>query len=406
MPVTYDDILAAQRRIAGAIDDSPCPESIALSELTGCRVFCKLEMLQHTGSFKERGAANAVTRLVESEQGEACPGVIAASAGNHAQALAYHGRRLGLPVVVVMPRFAPLIKAETCRRLGADVVLHGEGFDEARRHADALAQQRGLTYVHGFDDPDVIAGQGTLGLELLEQAPEMEAVVVPIGGGGLIAGAALAIKHVRPEVEVIGVEPARMPCYIRALEHGGPVDIPVQSTLADGLAVGRVGANAFALSRDLVDRVVQVAEADLALAVLRLTELEKAVVEGAGAAPLAALLAGKLPELRGKTVVLPLCGGNIDPIALRRVIEHGLAADGRLHRIDLMSSDRPGGLARLSGLIAEEGASIQDIRHDRVFAGPDLATVGLNLVLETRNREHFEQVVARLRADGFRVGSG
>ena len=396
--ISRETIEAARLRIAGMVAMTPCPESIALSELTGCRVFCKLEYLQRTGSFKERGAANALAQLGDKQRHR---GVVAASAGNHALALAYHGAKLHIPVTVVMPRFAPLIKAATCRRLGANVVSHGDSFVEARRRADQLVAEQGLTYVHGYDDPHVIEGQGTLGLEVLDQVPQFDAIIVPLGGAGLMAGVATAIKASHPQVRVIGVEAARMPSYSAALEVGRPVMVEAQSTLADGLAVGRVGDNAFAASRDLMDRVVQADESELALAILRLVELEKAVVEGAGASPFAALLSGQLDDLRGKTVVLPLCGGNIDPLTLHRVIDHGLAIDGRLHALHIQISDRPGGLAQLTRAFAESGASINDIRHDRIFAGPDVARVRAQVVIETRDAEHYREVCQCLKAHGF-----
>lgn len=399
-----DDLFAmiesARRGLAGAVAMTPCPESIALSELIGCRVFCKLDYLQRTGSFKERGAACALAQLDAAQRQR---GVIAASAGNHALALAYHGQRLGIPVTVVMPRHAPLIKLATCRRLAARVVCEGESFDDARQHAHDLARQQGLTYVHGFDDLHVIAGQGTIALEMLEQVPDADAVIVPIGGGGLIAGVATVVKRLRPTMAVIGVEPARMPSFTAALTGGAPTPVAYEPTLADGLAVRCVGVRAWAACRELVDRVVQVDEAALALAILRLLELEKAVVEGAAAAPLAALLGGELAELRGRTVLLPLCGGNIDPLVLHRVIELGLAADGRLHQLHVHVSDRPGGLAELTAVLAGSGASIHDVRHDRIFAGPDVARVAVELILETRDREHFELVCRDLSDHRFIV---
>lgn len=393
-----DEIRAAKQRLAGVVSVTPCSESIALSELTGCRVFCKLEYLQRTGSFKERGAANALLQL-DADQKKV--GVVAASAGNHAAAIAYHGQRMGIPVTVVMPRFAPLIKAETCRRLDATVISHGDALSDARTHADELVRQQNLTYVHGYDGIDVINGQGTIGLEILEQVPDAEAVIVPVGGAGLIAGVATAMKAQRSDIQIIGVEPERMASYSAAVEAGEPTTVPAQTTLADGLAVAKIGDNAWAAARDTVDRVVRVDEAALALAVLRLVELEKAVVEGAGAAGLAALLCGQLDDLRGKTVVLPLCGGNIDPATLHRVIEHGLAVDGRLHSLQLNISDRPGGMAALTRVFADAGTSIRDIRHDRIFAGPDVTRVTVRITLETHHREHFDQVCVRLKQAGF-----
>jgi threonine dehydratase len=398
--ITLDDIRAARERIAGAIYVSPCQESPALSDLTGSKVFCKLDSLQRTGSFKERGARNALL-LLTAEQRRL--GVIAASAGNHALALACHGRELGIPVTVVMPRFAPLIKVGTCRRFGANVVLHGDNFAEAKTKADELAAAGGLTYIHGFNDPAVIAGQGTIGLELLEQAPQLDAVIVPVGGGGLIAGVALATKSLRPQVQVIGVEAEVMPSFTAALAAGKSIVCPARPTLADGLATTRMGENAFAIAHSRVDRVLTVSEELIALSILRLIELEKSVVEGAAAAPLAALLSGQLPELKGKAVALLLCGGNIDPLILGRVIEIGLAADGRLARLVATISDRPGGLAHLASVIAQSGASIQQITHDRVFSGPDVSSVRVVCDVETHDRQHLERLKQALKDCGIVV---
>lgn len=398
--ITLADIRAARERIAGAIYVSPCPESPALSELTGSRIYCKLDSLQRTGSFKERGARNALLLLDDAQRQK---GVIAASAGNHALALACHGRELGIPVTVVMPRFAPLIKVATCRRFGANVLLHGDNFAEAKSRADELAAAGGLTYVHGYDDPAVIAGQGTAGLEILEQVPNLDAVIVPVGGGGLIAGVSLAIKSLQPQIRVIGVEAEVMPSFTQALAAGHSVVCPAKATLADGLATTRMGVNAFALAEKHVDRVVTVSEEQIALSILRLIELEKSVVEGAAAAPLAALLSGQLPELKRKSVALLLCGGNIDPLVLGRIIEVGLAADGRLTRLIATISDRPGGLAHLASIIAQAGASIQQITHDRVFSGPDVSSVRVNCDIETRDRQHLQQLMEALTKQGIAV---
>lgn len=398
MPITLNDIRTAQARIAGAVAISPCPESPALSDLTGSRVFCKLDSLQRTGSFKERGARNALLLLTGEQRKR---GVIAASAGNHALALACHGRELSIPVTVVMPRHAPLIKVATCRRFGANVILHGNDFAEAKTNADELAASGGLTYIHGYNDPAVIAGQGTIGLELLDQVPALEAVVVPVGGAGLIAGVSLAIKSLKPAVQIIGVEDEVMPSFTRALEVGQPVAVPARPTLADGLATTRVGTNALAIAKNRVDRIVTVSEELIALSILRLIELEKSVVEGAAAAPLAALLSCKLPELRGKCVALLLCGGNIDPLILGRLIEVGLAADGRLARLVATISDRPGGLAHLARVVAETGASIQQITHDRVFSGPDVSSVRVICDVETNDRQHFQRLLTALNHSGI-----
>ena len=400
MPVEFRDIEAAAKRIAGAVAQTPCPLSIPLSEATGMQIYCKLEYLQRTGSFKERGARNALMLLPEEQKKR---GVIAASAGNHALGLTWHAKLLGIPVTVVMPRFAPLTKLANCRRMGAAVELHGANIGEARTHAEQIGAEKGLAYINGYDDPAIIAGQGTMGLEIAQQAPDLDAIIVPIGGGGLAAGIAVALGTLKPSVQIIGVEPERAASYTAAVKAGKPVQTEMQPTLADGLSVPKVGENAFGIARDSISRTVLVNEQQLALAILRLVELEKAVVEGAGAAPLAACLASLVPELKGKKVVLPLCGGNIDTNVLSRVLERGLAHDGRLCKVTATISDRPGGLARFTTLIAEEGASVMEINHDRAFANPDVTTVTVHCIIETRDAEHILVVRRRLEAEGFVV---
>ncbi|MFO1312662.1 MAG: threonine ammonia-lyase [Burkholderiales bacterium] len=398
--LTIDDVLAARERIAGGIYESPCVESIPLSDLTGAHVFCKLDYLQRTGSFKERGARNALLLLSADARKR---GVIAASAGNHAQGVAYHGSLLGIPVTVVMPKFAALIKVTNCRHLGARVILHGADLTEARAYAEALAEREGLTFIHPFDNADVMAGQGTMGLEILEQCPDLDAIVVPVGGGGLLSGVGTVVKARKPQVRVIGVEPDHAACFTAALAAGKPVGVAVSPTLADGLAVALLGARPFEALKRVVDEVVTVDEAAIALAILRLIELEKSVVEGAGAAPLAAFLAGKLDHLKGKRVVLALCGGNIDLTMLDRVIEVGLVADGRITRFTVSIADRPGGLARLAEVIASTGASIKEIVHDRAFAGPDLSAVRVVCVVETTGHDHVRKLHAALAKAGMAV---
>ncbi len=383
--ITLADVETARERIAGGVYLSPCVESIPLSQLTGAHIYCKLDYLQRTGSFKERGARNALMRLPASARAR---GVVAASAGNHAQGVAYHGGLLGIPATVVMPKFAPLTKVTNCRNLGATVVLHGEDVGEARTKAEELAASHGYSFIHPFDNADVIAGQGTMALEILEQTPDVEAMVVPIGGGGLISGIGTVVRAKKPSVTLIGVEPVNAPCVAAALEAGHPVTVSITTTLADGLAVRETGALPFEIITRVVDRVVTVDEASIALAVLRLIELEKSVVEGAGAAPLAAFLAGKLGALKDKEVVLVLSGGNIDLTMLDRVIETGLVADGRLTRFTVSIMDRPGGLARLAQVIAATGASIKEIMHDRAFSGPDLSAVRVVCVVETTGHDH------------------
>lgn len=403
MSVTLTDIRAAQRRLAGGVIVSPCPESIPLSEITGAHIACKLENFQRTGSFKERGARNALELLAPAARRR---GVIAASAGNHALGLAYHGRLLQIPVTVVMPDYAPLIKITTCQRLGAQVLVRGVDFAEARAEANALASAQGLTYIHGFDAPAIIAGQGTIGLEILRQVPEVDAIVCPVGGGGLIAGIAIAVKALRPRVKIIGVESRSTGNLSAALRAGAPVVVPRRHTLADGLATLTVGAEAFRLARDRVDEVVRVSEEWIALAILRMIELEKTVVEGAAAVPLAAMMSGQLEKLRGRKVVLVVGGGNIDPGVLSRVIEVGLVHDGRLTRFTARISDRPGGLAELTRVIAAAGASIKDIAHDRAFSGPDVSAVRAVCTVETRDRAHVAALRRALKQSGFAVGKG
>jgi threonine dehydratase len=401
--VTLADIEAARNRIAGGVYHSPCVESIPLSQLTGTHIYCKLDYLQRTGSFKERGARNALLLLTAEQRRR---GVIAASAGNHAQGIAYHAKLLGIPTTVVMPVFAALIKVTNCRQFGANVVLHGADLTEARAHAGEIAAREGLTFIHPFDNADVIAGQGTMGLEILEQTPDVEAIVVPVGGGGLIAGIGVAVKAKAPDVLIVGVEPERAACLTAALAQDAPTTVLLSHTLADGLAVGKLGDAPFPIVKRVVDRVVTVDEASIALAILRLIELEKSVVEGAGAAPLAAFLHGRLESLKGKKVVLVLAGGNIDSSALGRIIDVGLVADGRLCRFNVTISDRPGGLARLAEIIASTGASIKEIVHDRAFSGPDLSAVRVVCVAETTGHAHVERLHEALQAAGLPVDSG
>jgi threonine dehydratase len=396
--VTFQDIEAARERIADAVYYSPCRPSISLSEITGMEIFCKFDNLQRTGSFKERGARNALAQLSADQQKR---GVIAASAGNHAQALAYQGKLLGIPATVVMPKFAPLVKINNCQKLGATVVLHGRDYSEAK--ALEIAKERSLAYIDGYDDPAIIAGQGTMGLEIVEQTPDLEAVIIPVGGAGLIAGVSLAVKTLRPNAKIIAVEAEKVASFSAALEPGKPTRIALHPTLADGLAIPQVGSNAFQIAKPLVDLAVTVTEEQIALAILRLVELEKSVVEGAAATPLAACMSGRLKELAGKRVVLLLCGGNIDPNVLSRVIERGLVADGRLGRFTAVISDRPGGLADLAAQIASTGASIKQVVHDRAFASPDVSAVNVLCTVETRNHQHLAELRALLKSHGVKT---
>jgi threonine dehydratase len=393
------DLDRAKKRLEGAIYESPCPYSQTLSELSGARCFVKLENLQMTGSFKDRGAANLLLQLDAAERAR---GVVAASAGNHGLAVAFHASRLGIPAVIVMPESAPLIKVTSSRRYGAEVILYGTNYDEAYGRARRVQTERGLVFVHPFDDERVIAGQGTLGLELLAQRPEMDAVLIPVGGGGLAAGVALAVKSHRPEVRVIGVQAETLPAMKVALETRERVSLPPASTIADGIAVRQVGEVTLDLARRHVDQVVTVSEEELANAILLLLEIEKTVVEGAGAAPLAALLNRPL-GLAGLNVVLVLSGGNIDVTVISRIIEHGLVKDGRLVRLRVLLRDQPGALARLTTLIAAERANILHIEHNRAFSSAAIGESEVELTLETSGRAQIDALKQRLEDAGYRV---
>ena len=398
--MTIAEIQAAAERLGSAIKQTPCLHSPALSDATGMDIYCKLEFMQATGSFKERGARNALLLLSDSQKQK---GVVAASAGNHALGLAWHARQLGIPLTVVMPRHAPLTKINNCRKHGAKVLLHGNNINDAQKRAHELERSEELTYINGYDHPAVLAGQGTLGLELCNQMPEMDAIILPVGGGGLLAGAGLAIKTKLPGTKIISVESVNCPSYAAALEAGQPVEVNCRAGLADGLAVPKMGENSFPIARSVTDRHLLVNEHAIALAILRLIELEKVVVEGAGATPLAACLEGLLPELRGKKVLLPLCGGNIDTPVLGRIIERGLVSDWRLAKVQALISDRPGGLAAFTQVIAQQEASIMQIEHDRAFGTDDITTVKTECLIQARDRQHLNQVLGALRAAGFEV---
>lgn len=364
------------------------------------QVFLKQEFRQRTGSFKDRGALN---RLVLLGPDERARGVVTASAGNHAQAVAFHASRLGIPSTIVMPETAPLIKVSNTRAYGARVIQMGttlsDGLGEVRR----LAEEEGCVILPAYDDYDVMAGQGTIGLEILEQVPDVTTVVVPIGGGGIISGIATAVKTLRPEVRIVGVEAEAAPSARASLDAGSPVAIEVHETLADGIAVKRVGDKTFPIIRELVDDVVVVTERELASAIFHLLEGEKMVVEGAGAAPVAALWSGKIRVGDDDRTVAVLCGGNIDVNIIARVIDRGLWADGREARLQITGRDRPGFLSRVTRAVAEMGANVMHISHRRVFGDISVGDVRVVLQLETRGRGHVEEIVQRLRADGHRV---
>jgi threonine dehydratase len=388
----------ARERIRGRIYLSPCARSETFSRRCGATTFFKLENLQMTGSFKERGALNKILQLRPEERRR---GVIAASAGNHAQAVAYHASQDGIPATIVMPRRTPLIKVANTRQHGAEVILHGNDFDEAYARALELQEERGLHAIHPFDDEAVIAGQGTIALELLEQVPDLQVVLVPVGGGGLISGIAVAIKGQRPRVKVIGVEAEAFPAMARSLGAGRRVTVDPGTTIADGIAVKRPGRLTFGYVKRLVDDIVTVDEEEIANAVLLLLEQEKTVTEGAGAVALAALYNRKVPAARGKRTVMILSGGNIDVNILSRIIERGLAKDGRLVRLEVQLPDEPGSLAALLAEVGRLQANVIEVHHERTFSDLGLARVAVELTLETRGGEHVRQLEASLRERGF-----
>ena len=398
-----DDIRAARDRVRGRVVLTPCTPSEAFGEMFAGRAYFKLENMQRTGSFKERGALNRMLTLGEEERRR---GVIAASAGNHAQGVAFHARRLGIPAVIVMPERTPLVKVANTEGYGARVVLHGSVYDESMEEALRIQAAEGLTLVHPFDQEEVIAGQGTIGLELLEQCPDVDAVIVPLGGGGLVSGIAAAIKPLRPEVRVIGVEAETLPAACRSREAGALVTISPGETIADGIAVRRIGDHTFDMVERLVDDLVMVSEEEIATAVLLLLEREKTVAEPAAATTLAALIGDDLPHLAGKNVVMVLSGGNIDVNLLSRIIERGLIHDGRLAELIVRIHDRPGALAAVTALLAEQGANILQLDHRRGSAGLRITEAEVELTLETRGRKHVQSIVRAFEGAGYEVRDG
>jgi threonine dehydratase len=409
--VNLSQIQSALVRVRKSIYISPCTRSETFSELTGNSIYLKLENRQRTGAYKERGALNKLLSLTAEERSQ---GVIAASAGNHAQAVAYHASNLGIRARIVMPLATPLIKVSATRGYGGDVVLHGANYDEAYEEALRLSAQEGLTFVHAFDDDAVIAGQGTLGLELLEQHPDLEVVIVPIGGGGLIGGIGCALKETNPRIQVIGVQPARLPSVKVALSQGKPVTLPSAVTIADGIAVRRVGVRTLPLIQKYVDDIVTVEEEEIANAVLLLLEREKILAEGAGAAALAALVNRRIPmihdsraqesrtpEKAGKKVVAIVSGGNIDVTLLARIIERGLVKDGRLVRLRVHLPDYPGALHRLTGILAEHRANIVETSYDRAYHNVNLGDTAIDITMETRGPDHIAELISALGANGY-----
>jgi len=369
-----------------------------LSELTGLPLHLKLENLQRTGSFKERGALNKLLTLSGTERKR---GVIAASAGNHAQGVAFHATARGIRAQIVMPLATPLVKVAATRSYGAEVILHGASYDEACDEAVRRQLEEGRTFIHPFDDPEVISGQGTIGLELLEQVPDLEAVVVPIGGGGLIGGIGCALKEINPKIRVVGVEPEKLPSMIRAREAGVPVTIAAEATIADGIAVRRAGDLTLPLVARYVDEIVTVDDEEIASAILMLLEQEKTLAEGAGAAALAAVVQSKT-KLRHCSTVVMVCGGNIDVTLLAKIIERGLVKDGRLLRIRVHLQDRPGALHQLTQILANERANIVETLHNRAYYGVSLGDTVIDVTLETRGSTHIAAISNALGEAAFR----
>ncbi len=393
--IQLKDIQNAADRLNGQILRTPCVASRTLSDITGAQVFLKFENLQFTSSFKERGACN---KLVQIKNPAA--GVIAMSAGNHAQGVAYHAQRLGMKATIVMPRFTPGVKIERTRGFGAQIVLHGDTLDEARQHALTLANAQGLTFVHPYDDADIVTGQGTVALEMLQEVPELDALIIAVGGGGLIAGMATAAKAIKPSIEIVGVQTTRFPGMFNAVKG---TDHPQGSnSIAEGIAVGTPGVIPTAIIKQRVDDLVLVDEGDIEQAIVMLLEVEKTLVEGAGAAGLAALL--KYPErFQGKKVGLVLCGGNIDPLLLAAIIERGMVRAGRLARVRVSARDVPGSLATITATVAQAGANIDEVHHQRAFTTLSAQNVEIELVIQTRNREHIADVLAQLTAKGLQA---
>ena len=389
------DIQQAADRLKGQVLDTPCVESRTLSQVTGAQVFPKMENLQFTASFKERGACNKLAQLSKEERAR---GVIAMSAGNHAQGVAFHAEWLGIRAVIVMPRFTPGVKVTRTQGFGAEVILHGDTLDAASAHAQALAREEGLTFVHPFDDQAIMAGQGTLALEMLAEQPALDTLVVPIGGGGLISGVATAAKAVKPGIRVVGVQTARFPGAVNAVT--GSTHAQGASTIAEGIAVSAPGARCLPLIRQHVDDLLLVDEGDVEQAIVMLLEIEKTLAEGAGAVALAALLRHP-QQFQGRQVGLVLSGGNIDPLLLAAIIGRGMVRSGRLARIVVSARDVPGSLARVTALVAECGANVQEIHHQRAFTLLAAQNVEIELVLQTRGKEHVQQVLAQLRSAGM-----
>ncbi|HUZ13560.1 MAG TPA: threonine ammonia-lyase [Caulobacteraceae bacterium] len=395
MTLSLDDIKAAAARLDGHIERTPCRRSRTLSQITGAEVWVKFENMQFTASYKERGALN---RLLQLSPAERKRGVIAASAGNHAQALAYHGQRLGVPVTIVMPRATPFVKVQQTRDFGAEVAIDGEGYDSAFEHAVALQAERGLTFIHPFDDEAVMAGQGTIALEMLADAPDLEVLPVPIGGGGLISGVATAAKALKPDMSIVGVEPAMYPSFTARLR--GLNALGGGQTIAEGIAVKDIGRLTYQVARPLIEDVLLLEEPFFERAVALYCNVEKTIAEGAGAASLAALLA--FPErFRGRKCGLILTGGNIDPRLLASVLTRELVRAQRLVSLRIVGDDRPGLLATVSAVVGRAGGNIIEVAHNRLALDVPAKGAEFDIMIETRDAQHTQEIMDALRSEGY-----
>jgi threonine dehydratase len=399
MSVTIEDVRRARRAIGEYVNLSPCIVSPRLSERTDCNLHLKMENLQRAGSYKVRGAMNAVLSLDDAHKRA---GVIAASAGNHAQGLAFAAKRGGIQATIVMPETAPIAKQQGTERYGAEVVLHGNGYDDAFQRATELQKEKGYTFVHAFDDPRVIAGQGTIGLELLEQGPDLDVFVVPIGGGGLAAGMAVALKVGDPKLRIVGVQAENIASMKASVEAGKIVKV-AGTTIADGIAVAQPGEHTFPIVREYIDEIVTVSEDEIAEAVLELLESEKTVTEGSGAAGVAAVLSGKVAGIAGRQVCCVLTGGNIDVSFLAAIVRRGLAKDGRLAKLNVIMPDRPGSIVDLATIAASQKANILDIHHGRTFTSASFRETEIELMVETRGPEAVDALLKLIGAKGYRV---
>ena len=398
--ITLSEIQEAQERIGDAVYRSPCAHSEALSRLAGCNLYLKLENLQMTGSFKERGSLNKILQLDEEQK---AAGVITASAGNHAQGVAHAAKLCGIKATIVMPETTPLAKLRGTAELGAEIVLAGRCYDEAYEKACELQKSDGYSFIHAFNDPAIIAGQGTIGLELLEQVPDVEAVIVPIGGGGLISGIATAVRESRPEVDIFGVEAERLPAMQQSVAANRVTPLRTANTIADGISVAKVGEQTLPIVSKYVKQIVTVSEEEIASAIMTLLEREKTLAEGAGAVGVAALFQHRLPMLKNKTVVAVISGGNIDINLLSRILERGLESDGRLAYVTVVVPDKPDSIATLATLAAKQGANILHITQNRHAGEVELEESEVELTLETKGHDHVRKIIRELEENGIRV---